>query len=193
MNELDQYILHIDHLVQQLSPAQSLNLMRKIGSKIRQSNKQRIRANTEPDGNAFTPSKAHANGRKTRRIGVEQTFLYKGKLHRYRTIHDYGDYYIGYDYHTHATFQAHKNKIYLPTGDGRRRQMFRKIHQYKFLKLKAQSHEAAIGFLSGLTGYIAAAHQYGTETRPERTLLGFSEGDLQLIQHILQEHLNPNR
>ena len=181
MTELDQYILHIDHLVQQLSPAQSLNLMRKIGSKIRQSNKQRIKANTEPSGNAFTPAKAHANGRKARRIGVEQTFLYKGKLHRYRTIHD-----------THATFQAHKNKIYLPTGDGRRRQMFRKIHQYKFLRLKAQSHEAAIGFLSGLTGYIAAAHQYGAKTRPERTLLGFSEGDLQLIQHILKEHLNPN-
>ena len=170
MTELDQYILQIDHLVQQLSPAQSLNLMRKIGSKIRQSNKQRIKANTEPDGNAFTPSKAHANGRKTRRIGVEQTFLYKGTLHRYRTLHDYGDYYIGYDYH-----------------------MFRKIHQYKFLQLKAQSHEAAIGFLSGLTGYIAAAHQYGAETRPERTLLGFSESDLQLIQHILKEHLNPSR
>lgn len=66
--------------------------------------------------------------------------------------------------------------------------MFRKIHQYKFLKLKANSHEAAIGFLGGLTGYIANAHQYGEDSRPVRELLGFSDDDLQLIENMMKQH-----
>ena len=67
--------------------------------------------------------------------------------------------------------------------------MFRKINQYKFLKLKATQYEAAIGFMSGLTAHIAAAHQSGLENRPERQLLGFSVEDLHLIEDMLVEYL----
>lgn len=68
--------------------------------------------------------------------------------------------------------------------------MFRRIHQYKYLKMKASTHEAAIGFLGGLVGYIAAAHQYGEDGRPERSLIGFSDEDLHLIEQMLIQHLS---
>ncbi|XXQ68944.1 phage virion morphogenesis protein [Neisseriaceae bacterium B1] len=187
MNQaLDLYIDRLDQAIQQISPAQTHQLMRKVGAKIRQANKYRIKANIAPNGNAFTP--AQADGRKTRRLRVGQNFLLNGKLHRYRTLHDYGDYYIGWDFENRTTIKAQKDKIRLPTGDGRKRQMFRKIHQYKYLQLKAQSHEAAIGFLNGLTAYIAAAHQYGEDNRPERHLLGFSDEDLNLIETLVMQH-----
>lgn len=181
----------LDGLIRHSSPQNTRQLMRQIGSRLRQTNKQRIAANISPDGGAFTPAQAHADGRKTRKLNTEQTFLLNGKLHRYRTLHDYGDYYIGWDYHAKTTVKAIKNKIRLPTGDGRRRQMFRKIHQYKYLKLKAGTHQAAVGFLSGLTGYIAAAHQYGEGSRPVRHLLGFSDNDLALIEIMVVRHFAP--
>lgn len=66
--------------------------------------------------------------------------------------------------------------------------MFRKINQYKYLKMKATSHEAAIGFLTGLTGYIAAAHHYGEDNRPQRELLGISDDDMMLIKQMLLDY-----
>lgn len=75
-------------------------------------------------------------------------------------------------------------------GGVRSRLMFRKIHQYKYLKLKATSHEAAIGFLGGLVGYIANAHQHGEDNRPERQLVGFSNEDLALIEQMLYAHFS---
>lgn len=48
MNELDQYISNLDALIRKLSPTEQLNLSRNIGQKIRQNNKQRIKANIAP-------------------------------------------------------------------------------------------------------------------------------------------------
>ena len=66
--------------------------------------------------------------------------------------------------------------------------MFRKLHQYKYLKLKATDNEAAVGFMSGLAAYIAAAHQYGEDGRPARALLGFSAEDLSLIEELVIQY-----
>ena len=68
--------------------------------------------------------------------------------------------------------------------------MFRKINQFKYLKMKATSHEVAIGFLGGLTAKIAAAHQYGEDNRPVRELLGFSDEDIELIEQTIREYLS---
>lgn len=84
-----------------------------------------------------------------------------------------------------------RQHIYVPGGSKRIREklMFRKIHQYKFLKLQATEHAAAVGFMTGLVGSIAAGHQYGLENRPTRVLLGFSSDDLLLIEETVVRYL----
>ena len=66
--------------------------------------------------------------------------------------------------------------------------MFKKLHQYKYLKLKTTDNEAAVGFMHGLAAYIAAAHHYGEDGRPARELLGFSAEDLSLIEELVIQH-----
>lgn len=84
-----------------------------------------------------------------------------------------------------------RQHIYVPGGSKRihEKLMFRKIHQYKFLKLQATEHAAAVGFMTGLVGSIAAGHQYGLENRPARALLGFSSDDLLLIEETVVRYL----
>ena len=189
MNELDQYISNLDALIRKLSPTEQLNLSRNIGQKIRQNNKQHIKANIAPSGAAFTPRQGIPSKPFKGNLSVEREFIYHGKLRRYRTICDYCSYRIGWEYHTQSTFKAMKKRIRLPSNSASTKLMFRKINQYKFLKLKATQYEAAIGFMSGLTAHIAAAHQNGEENRPERQLLGFSVEDLRLIEDMLVEYL----
>lgn len=182
---LNQYIENIDELARKLSSNEKRALLQKIGKQIRQNNKRRIQANIEPSGNSMT-ARNGITVKPLKNLKKEQDFIYHGKTHRYRTMRDYGSYLIGYDYQTDNTFKAQKTDIMQRTQ--RSKLMFRKIHQYKFLKLKANSHEAAIGFLGGLTGYIANAHQYGEDSRPVRELLGFSDDDFQLIENMLKQH-----
>lgn len=189
MNALDTYIDNLDALIRSLSPAEQQGLMRKIGTAIRQNNKIRIKANIAPDGAAFKP-RTGIPSQPSRRIGIEQEFLYRGRLRRFRTLHDYGSHYIGWEYHTRHTFKALKDQIRRPVATAKQKLMFRKINQYKYLKMKAESHQAAIGFLGGLVGYIAAAHQSGEDSRPERHLLGLSDEDLHLIEQMLIQHLS---
>ena len=66
--------------------------------------------------------------------------------------------------------------------------MFKKLHQYKYLKLKTTDSEAAVGFMHGLAAYIAAAHHYGEDGRPARELLGFSAEDLSLIEGLVIQY-----
>lgn len=187
MTALDQYIENIDELARKLSPTEQRHLLQKIGRQIRQNNKKRIQANISPSGAAFV-ARQGINSKPLKTLGKEQEFLYHGKIHRYRTMKDYGAYWIGWDYKTRKTFKALKDQIRQPENGIRQKMMFRKIHQYKYLRLKATSHEAAIGFLGGLIGYIANAHQQGEDNRPVRELVGFSADDLQTIETMLAAH-----
>lgn len=85
-----------------------------------------------------------------------------------------------------------RSYIYVKDKTGRsslkEKLMFNKIHQYRFLKARADAGEAVIGFW-GRVGSIAAAHQYGKDTRPERHLLGFSQADYRLVEEIISDHL----
>lgn len=206
MNALDQYIDRLDELVKRLSPTERAKLSRDIGTQVRQSNKRRIQANISPEGVPFAQRQGVPQRplRKNETVKVGQQFLYVGTAARMRTIktaasaahpsrrntqpHD-ADYVWGYDLTAGGIRKYRRSLIGMESKRTRARLMFRKIHQYKYLKLKADSHGAAVGFLGGLTAHIAAAHQYGQENRPQRELLGFSEGDLQLIEEILVRHL----
>ena len=168
-SELNQYIDNLDQMTRKLSASETRQLLQQLGRQLRQNNKKRIQANVTPSGAPmFRRHSIAVEPLKTLR--KEQDFIYHDKIRRYRTMRDKGSY-------KSDVMKAAKLQT-----------MFRKIHQYKYLKLKSDSHEAAIGFLNGLVGYIAHAHQEGEDNRPERTLLGFSDDDLQLIENQLQRY-----
>lgn len=237
---LDLYIEQLDSTIKQLSEQQRFNLMRKIGSKIRQRNRMRIIQNLQPDGNPMRKRKGsedYLEGfrklRDNEQLAIGQLFIYNGSGMRRRNIgelrnmvtikrpeHDakYGfpyrkhkgggrykrtpydpDYVQGYAETRNGTLgldgvsKFNRKHIYVPDSKSpsiKVKLMFRKINQYKYLQLRATSHEAAIGFLKGLTAYIAAAHQYGEDNRPVRKLLGFSDEDLAFIQNLVWQHFH---
>ena len=76
-----------------------------------------------------------------------------------------------------------------PTKERLKKRMFTKISRAKYLQSKINSLGVAIKFVSGLTAYIAAAHQYGDDGRPERHLLGFSDDDLDTIEQLVISHM----
>ena len=89
--------------------------------------------------------------------------------------------------------KALRSKIGRMDNSSRGKLMFKKLHQYKYLKLKITDHEATVGFMHGLAAYIAAAHHYGEDGRPARELLGFSAEDLSLIEELVIQHFQAAR
>ena len=206
MDALDHYLDNLDALVRRLSPAERTRLSREIGTQLRQANKSRIQANTDPAGQAFAPRQGvpERRLRANETIGVGKPFLFMGSGARMRTIKTAAsaanpsrrstqaydpDYVWGWDDEAGGIRKYRRDRIGLPSNGLRSKLMFRKIHQYRYLKLKADSHGAAVGFISGLAAHIAAAHQYGEGNRPQRTLLGFSPGDLRRIEETVIRYL----
>ncbi|MEN9195973.1 phage virion morphogenesis protein [Xanthomonas perforans] len=84
------------------------------------------------------------------------------------------------------------------SGRVKRKKMFAKLRQAKFLKVSASPNEVSVGFV-GRVSRIARVHQDGSteQVRPggpraryeRRMLLGFSEQDRQLIHDQLLSHL----
>lgn len=77
--------------------------------------------------------------------------------------------------------------------------MFRELQKPKHLKLQASPESAFVGFMSR-AAKIAYVHQLGQVDKVEangpsvkyaqRELLGFSESDLDLVEHVLVEHFS---
>jgi len=75
-----------------------------------------------------------------------------------------------------------------------KREMFAKLRTAKYMKATATDSEAVVGFV-GKVQRMARVHHYGLRDRParrgkevaydERLLLGFNEGDLQMIEDII--------
>ncbi|WET12299.1 phage virion morphogenesis protein [Pseudomonas sp. D3] len=76
--------------------------------------------------------------------------------------------------------------------------MFKKLRTASYLKVRGDSNAVTVGF-SGRIARIARVHQYGLKDRAvrgapevryeEREVLGFTEGDLDLIRDELLKHL----
>lgn len=83
-------------------------------------------------------------------------------------------------------------------GRVKRKKMFAKLRQAKFLKVSASPNEVSVGFM-GRVSRIARVHQEGLAEQvrsggpkaryEQRVLLGFSIEDRQLIRDHLQNHL----
>ncbi|WP_455805142.1 phage virion morphogenesis protein [Pseudomonas fluorescens] len=83
----------------------------------------------------------------------------------------------------------------------RKVKMFQKLRTGSFLKVQGDGNAISVGF-TGRVARIARVHQYGLKDRAEqraldvnyaqREILGFTEGDLQLIRDILLTQLTSN-
>lgn len=204
--ELDHYIAALDGLIRKLSPAERKKLNIDIARKIRLRNKARIKANIEPGGAPYQQRKN--TGRKLRgneQIRPGQRFLYYGFGGRMKNIKTAAsaaapshantqpyskDYVWGWDDEAGGIRKYKRSRISLPSSSVKDKLMFRKLHQIKYLKQKATDYQAAVGFMAGLAGQIASAHQYGEGSRPERQLLGFADDDLRLIEETVIHHLD---
>lgn len=84
------------------------------------------------------------------------------------------------------------------TGRIKRRAMFMKIRQSKYLKTRSTAGSVSVGFF-GRVSRIARVHQFGLRDRvrrggpdiryEQRELLGFSPSDLDMITDQLTNHL----
>lgn len=216
---LSLYIRDIDEYIARLSPAGLRRLKSDIGKVVLKANRQRIRANIEPEGNAMTPRAGYdEEGRKLRkneRLKPGQEFYYIGpytkhykRIRRLKNVKTPASaaaktridtapydpqYEWGYELETGGVSKF--NRDYIRVMDGKpakarlKTRMFTKIHRAKYLQSKINSLGVAIKFVSGLTAYIAAAHQYGEDNRPERHLLGFSHDDLEIIENLVISHM----
>lgn len=89
-------------------------------------------------------------------------------------------------------------KIRNKRGRVKRRAMFVKLRQNRYLKARGNSTEVAVGFF-GRVARIARVHQYGLRDKvspkgpavkyPERSLLGYAREDLQMVEDMLIDHL----
>ncbi len=80
-----------------------------------------------------------------------------------------------------------------------KRKMFTKLKAAKHLKLQSNASAVGIAFMSR-TARLARTHQYGLRDRPrpkspqvqypQRQLLGFSSGDLDMVRDRLLDHLS---
>ena len=185
---LNLYIKNIDEYIAKLSPAELRRLKSDIGKVVLKANRRRIRANVEPEGNAMTPRAGHdEEGRKLKdgeRLKVGQRFVYLSGKHAGRIRHEL---------ETRGVSKFNRDYIRVldgkPTKERLKKRMFTKISRAKYLQSKINSLGVAIKFVSGLTAYIAAAHQYGDDGRPERHLLGFSDDDLDTIENLVISHM----
>lgn len=84
------------------------------------------------------------------------------------------------------------------SGRVKRRAMFVKLRQNKHLKVRADSTGVTVGFL-GRVARLAEVHQRGLRDKvspdgptvkyPQRQLLGFTQGDIELIRDELIDYL----
>lgn len=80
-----------------------------------------------------------------------------------------------------------------------KREMFAKLRTNRFMKARGNDSEAVVEF-TGKVQRIARVHQYGLKEKPspkstmveypERELLGYSDGDVSLIDDILINHFS---
>jgi phage virion morphogenesis protein len=134
-----------DGLIEALSPQARKQLAKQIAATLRKSQAQRIKANKNPDGSAYTPRKPQP-------------------------------------------------------GHIKRKLMFQKLVRTKWLKQKATSEGATIGFVNNQFRHprLLEEHQYGLRLRlkgyieiqyPKRELLGFTKEELAAVEELLLDSI----
>ncbi|MCI1897161.1 MAG: phage virion morphogenesis protein [Enterobacter sp.] len=96
-------------------------------------------------------------------------------------------------------YQARKRQPLREKKGRIKRAMFQKLRTSRYMKASGRENRAVVEF-TGKVQRIAQIHQYGLKDRPnahaqdvqyaERQLLGFSQADKQLVEELVNKHLN---
>jgi hypothetical protein len=195
-----------------LTPAERRRTLRTIARAIQKSQRTRIAAQKEPDGEPFKPRKAkpvkegnhplkflYPKGEDKPRVCLVKRWVHAGKA------------FTGFDVEVGAmrTFDWDKVARYLPMtaadeakpagpmpkrGRLRSKAMFRKLRGARFLKAGASSEEAWAGF-DGRAAKVARPHQDGGQDEagpggrliryPRRTLIGLTPADREKLAELV--------
>lgn len=147
-DDLQQLDAWLTPLIDRLTPKERRVLARNVARDLRIANRERIKAQTSPDGTPFEP-RTQLRGRR---------------------------------------------------GAIRRKTMFNKLRTAKYLRIKTNADEAAVGFM-GRVNRIARVHHYGLRDRVEkggpqhqyarRELVGITAADRNRIANSVLNHLTP--
>lgn len=181
-----------------MSPAGRQRTARSVGTMLRRSQSQRIGRQEAPDGSKFPPRR-----RRVLRSQAGIGFIWQGEERRLRnwraTRGSRGRMLTGFDEGRGAVRSFYRADIerYLDISFNETRRdttkadpMFRRLRTTRFLKARATSEGASVGF-SGVAARIARVHQYGLRDRvndsgamatyPRRELLGLNKADRMAI------------
>lgn len=199
-----------------LKETERRRLAAKIGLALAKSNRDRIKAQVDPEGRRFKPRK------EKKVISKPVKFLYgkpgggDSRVAAMKSFRDEGDRMIGYDTEASGirTFLKRRIRFYMPPPAGggggasrlrgrqggiKRKAMFSKIRSAKKLRMTNVSADSvAVGFVNNVAA-IAETHQSGSRLRmehhgasanyPERRLLGLSEADVEMIRDMMIDHV----
>lgn len=200
MQELEEFVAQIRHLALQLKPSVRAKLLRTIATELRRRNRERIRANVEPDGNPMAKRQGDRHLLRRIRGGEElnrRPFRFFGEK--------YGDNYTGRIAYSRTEngkelvrFEGERGLsgfrreyLYLKKPTTSRMAMFRRIGNARWLRQKVDANRAQIGWFGGLVAGIAAVHEDGNSSKnlPSRLLLGLPKEDLQYVADQLLQAL----
>lgn len=204
--QLDQVFAEI---LSAMTPARRLRTARGIATSLRRSQSQRIGKQMAPDGTKY-PKRSRRVLRSQAGIG----FIWEGEERRLRnwraTRGSRGRMLTGFDEGRGAVRSFYREDIerYLDISFSETRRdttkpdpMFRRLRTARFLKARATSDGAVVGF-SGVAARIARVHQYGLRDRvndsgamasyPRRELLGLSKADRMAIARQVIDSLGGN-
>ncbi len=206
-----------DALLRNLAAGERRTLLRSIARKVRDSQRDRIGRQENPDGSAFVPRRKRPEAK---RGAYAVRFLYpKGDANPREVFMKSwvvdGPLMTGFDIKAGGIRSFHREKVaqWLPLEPGqqnasagklrrkgsiRRKAMFRKLSSAKYLRSGATDSEAWVGF-SGAAARVGRVHQDGLADKPadraravryaRRTLLGLSPEDHNLIMDSLMAAL----
>lgn len=209
MADLEFLSEYLNGLLQQLNPQEKQKLAMDIARKIRQSQKQRITQQQNPDGSTYKERKRPLKALKP------VSFIYQ-KANGQKRLVELNSYritptrLIGYDTVAKGTRTFIKTRIvrYLPNhkttatserGHATRNKMFKQVRNATYLKIKKTTQGAEIGFNAQLSN-ILNIHQFGLMGEIEkggkstkyakRELLGFSQEEKRMIEHELLDYFS---
>lgn len=217
-NDLDAVEQLAGALLRQLSPAQRRTVMRRMSRDLQRSQRTRVAAQRDPDGNAFEPRRQqppptmgnHAvaflypsGGSGEPRLVVLKSYTWRNGMM------------TGFDIEAGGLRSFFKDKIVkrLPVppehqnasggrlrrrGSLRRSFLFRKLASARYLRAEADDAGFWVGF-AGRAAEVASIHQYGLRDRPslkakamrypERRLLGPTDADREMLLDAVFDHL----
>lgn len=216
-NELAELERTLGGLVRNMEIGEQRKLLRRMATKLKKSQADRIARQQGPDGSAFTPRRKPKEPEAAKH---PLKFLYPEggsgtpRLVYMRSWIKQGDNYTGFDVQAGAlrSFTIAKITQHIPLGPGEKRgggrlrrkghiratAMFKKLRGGRHLKSGVTDQELWVGF-SGRAAGIARIHQYGLRDRPsrkamdvayaKRELIGLSPQDRDDLLDAVLEHM----